>query len=212
MDFSYNRLVLIGHCQSGRNLIERLIKFNYPQYVIENHCFYNQKHIDHNFINFLYTKIPNGKILISRCNDPTFLHKTNISFNEWKFIQIDRNILDSVASSMIVYKMNMIEAINWLDHQILNQSILYEKIKYRTFKTGFDELFQNTYYVINKIFKFIEMETPRKEIIEEYASKEITFKFMRDNKCEIGEEANLIGMKKEIMENIRNETVKHNRL
>jgi len=214
MRFTYNKLLLVGHCQSGKDLILNLLNHVYSNHFVHYHI---EPEIEDNIIFFNYIKfinfiVPNEKILLGSTRGTHILKGLrNDVFQTWKFIQIDREVESSLYNWAYFEDIhnnnkelkNFNKAIDFLFKQISHQNMLFNTIRHRAIRFNFNDLFNNTSQTINKVFNFLELDVPDESIISYYKDREEIFRHLIKNKCKTGEEYNLLGnRKKEIKDMI----------
>lgn len=209
----YNRLVLLGNCQTGRNIFKKLFINNYNEIIFDNSIAYLNE-VTHDFVKFISAPIPKGKILSSFCSNCKVLNKLeNYSFNNWKFILINRDLKSTIPSNILndfSFDPNWIndfhENLRIVGHFEYQLKLFYPKIKDKCITFNFSDVYYHTIEVVKKTFNFLELPVPKDSVIKQYASEEFTLKFIRDNKIKLGEEFNLLDkiQQKEIIDYIEN--------
>lgn len=226
MNLSYNKLVLVGNCQSGKRLITRILSKEYSDLIIESNIDKTKIEMStkdslYNYIKFIKTIVPKNKILLGVTDGVLIFNKLNYNITKkWKFIQIDREALSSISSWLCLtkHKNDYQNIIKWALLQEIKQNILYENIKHNALRINFNDVFYNKYETMNHIFKFIELKTPKKSIIDYYYDVDTITRLLKKNKCKIGDEINLLESEKnEVMEvfdyykrSIKNEIILEN--
>jgi hypothetical protein len=215
MKFSYNRLVLVGNCHSGKKFIEKLINATHSDYII-NYNLETDYSFD-NYFKFITMDVPNNKILFGSTSGARILCDLNKNiFKKWKFVQIDRSLYSSFYSWAFIEKIHREskdipkspEVIDWAMTQETKQNILFEKIKNNGIRLNFNDIFHNTYDTVDHIFKFIEFETPKKSTIQYYKVREEMIRHLIKNKCDAGNEINLLESDKKEFKEIIDEIIK----
>lgn len=160
----YNRILIVGHCEATKNFIlNTLAHYNHIIIKDPNLSTCNDFTID--ILKFIGEPLPLNTVLISHTHYPKLLNRLDSNvFNNWKFVFVNRNPCDAFAT----YRLREPTQINTeraIDVTI-QLNVFYEKIKHRCITVEYNDIIKNSETVINKLFKFLSLDPPNKEIIK----------------------------------------------
>lgn len=197
----YKKILVLSICEAGRHITKHILNTNqnieYKYYKPID----SKAHLDMETLNFI-TDHTNKNLMITTSTNPLVLINLSNVFNtNWKVVYIERNILSGFSSYLIRKNVKdfdqfIFRAIN--AHR--NIEMFYEKVKSIAIKINFNDLFNHTQQSIEHIFKFLELPTPDKTIVQKYASTDSIFSFLSSHNIIPGEEANYFLNKQQIQQ------------
>ena len=191
--FTYNRLLIMGNCESGRVTLRNLfLKTGHVIFdkSLEETINY-KKIISYDILEYVTKKIPENKILCMYARNPEVLNNLNAyDFSSWRFVYPYRDIHNAFASYKMKVDRDIDDIIRFVYGCVSNTEIFYNKIRHLCFRVNVNHILNNTNDTIKQIFKFTELPLPDEEEIKESIHSEPLIVNSRENKIHINDSFN----------------------
>lgn len=186
--FTYNRLLILGSCESGRTLFEKLIRKS--KYIIFNseieRLIYNRKTLTTEIFEFITQHVPENRILCTLTTDPLlFNNLKTYNFNSWKFIYTYRDYYNAFASYRAKTEKDFEYVIDYTYRVTINTLMFYQKIENQCLRIDINDLLNNINQKIEKVFNFLELPLPDQQTINECLEFDPAFNQFKEGKIDI---------------------------